>query len=254
MASNTVPTYACHFPATCRQGGQAKRPLSVRVDLQNQDALQQLLESGDGGESFSAIIKAAWSLCLRCYTGLDDVCFGFADVGGPGEASRPDSLVGGIAADQVFACRIDSEVTLEELVRIAREHTPSMDSEAMKYQYNTAMLLRFGATPANTKQQLPTKGNSMSDKVWASLCLTHVVANECRSVSFGSLSKYSSRDSVSSSSTGTLLCLLNRPRTSPVLSTRSSRIYSSHPRSIYRRATFLATEISRNWRNGIRNL
>jgi hypothetical protein len=175
MASNAIQNHACHFPATCRQGGQAKRPLSVRVDLHHQDALQHILESGDGGKSFSAIIKTAWSLCLRCYTGLDDVCFGFADVGGPSEASKVDSLPEGNTAEQVFAFCIDSDLTVEELVRTAREHPSSVDSEPTKYQYNTAMLLRFGATTANSKNQPPSKGISMSDKVWTSLYLADLV-------------------------------------------------------------------------------
>jgi hypothetical protein len=176
MASNTVQNIACNFPATCRQGGQAKRPLSVRVDLHHQDALQHMLESGDGGESFSAMVKTAWALCLRCYTGLDDVCFGFADVGGLGEASKVDSFPEGYAADQVFAFRIDSDMTLEKLIRNAREHTPSIESESIKYQYNTAMLLRFGTSTANNKQQLPSKGISMPDKVLPSIYSPDIIS------------------------------------------------------------------------------
>lgn len=73
---------SCHFPNLYSGTGQlsSKRPLSVKIDLQHLPVLQDLSENGDA--RFVASLQIAWALVLRCYTGLDNICFGLLETGG----------------------------------------------------------------------------------------------------------------------------------------------------------------------------
>lgn len=69
----------CQLP---RLGGGLtgpKRPMSLRVNVEQKEKMQQVLASDEA--SFAALLRAAWGLLLRCYTGQDDVCFGYQEFG-----------------------------------------------------------------------------------------------------------------------------------------------------------------------------
>ena len=157
MANNSTQPISCQFPATGRHTTDQKRPLSARVELQHLDLLQRLLEGGNGNQSFSATIRAAWALTLRCYTGLNDVCFGFEEVGTSSDVVS--------AADLVTVLRMDENMSLDALVEQARDDQCTSPTEiGPKHQFNSALLMRYGAG-ASGKTSLPMRATGMSEKV-----------------------------------------------------------------------------------------
>ena len=161
MASIEGQTHSCHFPATGRQMGGHKRPLSVRVELQHLDTLEQLLEKDSGGEILSAVVKTAWALLLRCYTGLDEVCFEYEEIG-TSRTSRSSDDSGGVSF-----LRIQEGMPIEELVKQAQDlpnNAPSLPYT--EFQYNSSVLLRSGTAAASSKHS-SSKTSVMSEKVQA---------------------------------------------------------------------------------------
>ena len=78
----------CRFPrfsAPAHTTRAARRPIMasarVAIDLPDRDRLLSL--STEDAEEFGAVIRSAWALFLRCYTGQDDVTFGFQHHGTP---------------------------------------------------------------------------------------------------------------------------------------------------------------------------
>lgn len=159
MAARTGQALFCHFPATGRSIGGPKRPLSVRVELRHLDNLQKLVERNDGTDALSAVVRAAWALSLRVYTGLNEVCFGFEQVGGPSRAGDEKHGTCTVA-------RFDENTTLEELARQAQDAEGAFgESSDSDVAFNTSVMVRFGAA-ASSKHQLPSKTTNMSDKVY----------------------------------------------------------------------------------------
>ena len=157
MAHNSTQSLSCHFPATGRHTTDQKRPLSARVELQHLGLLQKVLEGENGNQSFSATIRAAWALTLRCYTGLNDVCFGFEEVGASSDVAG--------AVDLVTILRMDENLSLDALVEQARDVQCTSPTETgPKHQYNSALLMRYGAG-ASSKTPLPSRATGMSEKV-----------------------------------------------------------------------------------------
>ncbi len=76
---NTSRHWACQFPhlGTSRDG--PKRPMSLRVNVECLQQLQQLC--GSDVVALPSLLHVAWGLLLRCYTGLDHVCFGYQETG-----------------------------------------------------------------------------------------------------------------------------------------------------------------------------
>lgn len=163
MAPLSAQVHSCHFPATGRQTDGVKRPLSVRVELQHLDLVQQLLAQNDGNEALAAVVRAAWAVLLRCYTGLNEVCFGFAEVGGAPKASTAD----GSAAGLVSVMHISDDMSFEQLVKSAQsDETIVTATNDGDLQFNTSVLMRFGASSGGTtNQQVPIKTPLMSEKV-----------------------------------------------------------------------------------------
>lgn len=165
MASNVAKVHSCHFPAAGRQVNGPKRPLSVRVELQHLDLLQKLLEKDDVSESLSAVIRAAWALTLRCYTGLNDVCFGFEEVGGSSNRSASESTGDDLTSELAAIMHIDEHMTLSELVQQAgSDESIVAGANVNSLQFNTSMLVRCGTATTGAKP-LPSKASIMSDKV-----------------------------------------------------------------------------------------
>lgn len=152
----------CHFPATGKQSGGPKRPLSARVELKRLDLLQDILAQENGGRAFSNVICAAWALSLRCYTGLNEVCFGFEEVGNSLRAGADDG------SSLVAMMRIDENMLLNDLVRQGDDEKCILPETHGNFSFNTSILLRRGATAPSTKQS-PNSPSVMSDKV--SFCL-----------------------------------------------------------------------------------
>jgi hypothetical protein len=136
------------------------------VELQHLDLLHTLLRRDDGERALSAVVCAAWALSLRCYTGLNDVCFGFEQVGtsSGGERETPDS-----GYNNRFALfRLDDGMLLEDLISQGRDNA-CFDTKSAQLNFNTTVLVRCGALTNGAKQ--PSHGASvMSEKVRTSCC------------------------------------------------------------------------------------
>jgi hypothetical protein len=151
---------SCQFPATGRPSGGLKRPLSVRLELQHPEHLQELF--AQGAESLSAAVVAAWALTLRCYTGLDEVCFGFEEVGVFLNSRVAEGHEDGITPSHVAILRIDPSVPFTTLVDQALdEENIVSESRSNNAQFNTAVMVRNGSAAP----QSPNKPAVLSDKV-----------------------------------------------------------------------------------------
>lgn len=69
----------CRFPRFRRPGREptalARQVSSTRVNVEQADRLLEL--STTDPEGLGAVLRTAWALLLRCYTGQDDISFAF---------------------------------------------------------------------------------------------------------------------------------------------------------------------------------
>ncbi|KAF2267152.1 acetyl-CoA synthetase-like protein [Lojkania enalia] len=170
MASNITPVHSCHFPATGRQDNGPKRPLSVRVELRHLDLLQKLLGQEKGPEAFSAVIRAAWAMLLRCYTGLSEVCFGFEEVGrSVVSEGAPDSST----FERATVIPIAEDMTIAQLIHVCDEDKSIKAIMNNNIQYNTSVMVRHGVQTA-TASQKQARGSFMPDKCNLRLLIKHL--------------------------------------------------------------------------------
>ncbi|KAH6670809.1 nonribosomal peptide synthase [Halenospora varia] len=74
----TTPPTPCFFPQIDTQFRNEKGPITIKVELKQLQQLRDLLLRDP--LAFSSVVKATWALVLRCYTGQDDVCFGYQEM------------------------------------------------------------------------------------------------------------------------------------------------------------------------------
>jgi hypothetical protein len=160
MSSTSGSTHSCFFPAACTSGNAQKRPLSVRVDLQQLALVQQQLSKSDNHASLVAAVKVTWALLLRTYTGLDRVCYSYEEVGGASVSSIDEQNVSNGVVDPVVMLDMDEETTFQQLLEKVETDAPS---EEKKCEYNSCVLLRFGAQMGKT--HAPGKTMAMPDTV-----------------------------------------------------------------------------------------
>ena len=150
---------SCHFPSLYTGASQhpSKRPLSVRIDLRHLPALQNL--SNDGNSRLVTSLQIAWALVLRCYTGLDDVCFGLLELGNTVRASELAQSVFQMPVARVI---LEDSKAVEEIMdrtqveyadgSAFRRRIPDVVSRQVHVAgmlcFNTAILLRTDARPA----------------------------------------------------------------------------------------------------------
>jgi hypothetical protein len=89
---NTSHYWACQFPRLSASGDGPKWPMSLRVNIEHLQQLQQL--SGSDEAALPSLLRVAWGLLLQCYTGLDDVCFGYQETG-PGTVGQESPRTSG---------------------------------------------------------------------------------------------------------------------------------------------------------------
>lgn len=75
--SHLADVAPCHFPRLGASAAGPKRPMTIKVTLDQTQDLKDLC--GSNTTALPAVLRATWSLVLRCYTGSDDVCFGYQD-------------------------------------------------------------------------------------------------------------------------------------------------------------------------------
>ena len=140
------------------------RPLSIRVDLQQAQELQRLLQNENGNDLLRSSLQATWAVLLRCYTGLNEVCFGFEEVGGSSQNDSNDEL----PSSPAVSLELDGDMSLEHLTHQA--HTASSTPfPSNLFQFNTSILIRHAISPSSiAKSSTPnTKSQStvMPDEV-----------------------------------------------------------------------------------------
>ena len=98
----------CLFPRLEPEVNDPGRLQSVEVELESSQRLQDAsLEHSE----LSAQLRTAWALVLRCYTGMEEVCFGY----------KESSEQNGTDACSIFRLAIDESSSLAGLVRRARD-------------------------------------------------------------------------------------------------------------------------------------
>lgn len=104
----------CHFPCFDSEDG-AKRLLSLYVELEMAQKLQKQFEACP--DAFSGVLRTAWALVLGCYTGLEDICYGYHEswshrMGGGTSNTQKDKF--GLSLMQM---KLNGMVSLAELVK-----------------------------------------------------------------------------------------------------------------------------------------
>lgn len=154
----------CRFPQFDGDVDEVVRPLSIRVELEQLQELQKL--SAQDKDTLPTVLRAAWALVLRCYTGLENVCFGYQetrrDILVNGTRKTAESLIGMPLARMSFA----ETQTLSELIAKAKDDyirgLPYHDalpadlasgaSSPERQLFNTAMLLRNYSNPSTAEE------------------------------------------------------------------------------------------------------
>lgn len=109
----------CHFLPYGNGAAGDKRALAVDVKLSQLSKLQELARGNDG--DLESVLHTAWALVLHCYTGLDDVCFGYSEI-------KRDALdTGSLNAEDDFLSMpvvrlsFEGSARLNESVELAKE-------------------------------------------------------------------------------------------------------------------------------------
>lgn len=102
--SNMEP---CHFPVLNDGNPEAKQLHTLRLDFKELQRLQSLCDQS--GLTLSNAFHAAWGLTLRCYTGSDEVCFGYLSSGRDAPVEGIEEVVGPVI--NMLTCRVNISPT-----------------------------------------------------------------------------------------------------------------------------------------------
>lgn len=72
---SSIETWSCNFPFSRVDGSINETSSTVRLSITQDERLSTLCE--EYGLTVSTVMKVAWSLTLRAYTGNERVCFGY---------------------------------------------------------------------------------------------------------------------------------------------------------------------------------
>lgn len=165
MASTSKPVVSCLFPGTEKDCVGPKRPLSVKIELQQLHLLQKLSDHKNG-EALSAVIRAAWALLLRSYTGVDEVLFGFEATGNPPRIAAMESAINSENLVPALSMQLQPDMSLGQLLQHAEDiDTILTTPNDQTHQYNTSVLVRFGVHAAVSGEHQVPKTFVMSEKV-----------------------------------------------------------------------------------------
>jgi non-ribosomal peptide synthase protein (TIGR01720 family) len=93
----------CHFPVLNDGVDEAKQLRLVQVELEQLSELQKFCK--ENGMTLFNVLQMAWGLVLRCYTGADEVCFGYLTSGRDFPISVIQDAVGTFV--NMLICRMD---------------------------------------------------------------------------------------------------------------------------------------------------
>ncbi|KAK2871711.1 NRPS, partial [Arthroderma sp. PD_2] len=136
----------CHFPRLGAAATGPKRPMTIKVNLDQTQGLKELCESNT--VALPVALRAAWSLVLRCYTGSEDVCFGYQDA-----TSTSVLPVARLAFedDTLLSELIESAQTEYENSLPFHDHVPADVAGSKESRlYNTILSFRSAAKPGTT--------------------------------------------------------------------------------------------------------
>lgn len=108
-----------------RPAGSFGRPLSLKVALETPNEMDQLLELQEA--ILPSVVQVAWGLLLRCYTGRDEVTFGFEETplryAAMGKANTSNATTTSFAVHQ--------KMTITDMLKqVQRDYKTSQDTSA----------------------------------------------------------------------------------------------------------------------------
>ena len=149
----------CRFPHFDGEIDGPKRPLSTNVEVRHKQELQRL--AAKDAETLPSILRTAWALVLRCYTGLEDVCFGYRETGTDSAVEIAQKLVERSEGMSIVRMNFEEAIVLVKLLDEAKDdyvkgrryqyYQPAEASNrptSVKQQlFNTAVLLQKDSSP-----------------------------------------------------------------------------------------------------------
>lgn len=177
----------CQFPRLDGKSQQrTKRPMTVRVNLQESQKVQGLVGSEE--PTLQATLRAAWALLLRCYTDSEDVCFGYQETGS-GAVEQAGAALSDMSVARI---KIQNDMTLKEFMDTVKGEyiqgleylnceplgSASVMGTADYQLFNTALVLRTAANVGTANPRSGPLNLTLPDEVNSSKSLfTHRVTN-----------------------------------------------------------------------------
>ena len=116
---------SCYLPSLNDGLPVAKQLRSLRIDFKELNELQEF--SNASGITFSNVMHAAWALTLLCYTGSEEVCFGYMTSGRDAPIDGIQDTVGPFI--NMLVCRVKTTNTsrLEDILSdVQRDYIDSL--------------------------------------------------------------------------------------------------------------------------------
>lgn len=157
-ATQSAEIEPCRFPRFDSEEEGLNRLLSISVEAEQLQQLQKLYAKDQ--DVVRSLLRLAWALVLGCYTGLEDVCFGFLE-------SRPENMVNG-ARDHaedvsmtIARMVLVGTSTISEMIEGERQNkrirfSPASAKLAEEAPFDTVMILEDSAS-ADGKSGAPTR-------------------------------------------------------------------------------------------------
>lgn len=119
----------CIFPSLCES--KTKNRLRSRVlEFKRTSELQEFCR--DRGVTISNLLQLVWGLVLRCYTGCDDVCFGYLTSGRDIPVSGIQDAVGAFINMLICRLKLNNEVKLIDVLLAAKmDFVRSMEHQSV---------------------------------------------------------------------------------------------------------------------------
>ena len=140
--SDVAELMPCLFPRLGSDNQAQKRLMFIKVNVEKESRLQELAE--DGGDALGCILRVAWAILLNCYSGCEDVCFGYHEVSAWGENDNMLSM-------RHVRLGLGEDTTIEQLVQCAKggqvekhgDHHGTLPFGAVKAElFNTELEIR----------------------------------------------------------------------------------------------------------------
>ena len=128
----------CTFPPF--DEGEANEEKLLRIDstVKPTKELKAIYERDRNG--LYSLLRTSWALVLSCYTGLDDVCFGYEEARS-GKRNENDGRARGTGLVRID---LSGEHTMEEVVSIQRKNKPVPLPKSKEGLFNTVVILKDG--------------------------------------------------------------------------------------------------------------